>query len=444
MFSKKLYYTLIRKVLLLCIVAMLFSYSTTQLNIEASVFLGVILLFLIIHFIFYLNKTNKKIAYFFNAIKNNDSTLYFSESTSKTPTKELNAHLNNVNEVIQKIKLKNKAQDQYYKTIIENAEIGVLTINTQNHILFANQNIKNILNYNSLTHINQLKKIDENLFHLIQELQPFSNKIIELTNERETKLLTLNATQIKLNNEVILLVVASNIKNELDHKEVDSWVKLTKVLTHEIMNSIAPISSITETIHDSLKGNLENIDTETLKSTLEGIEVIKEQTKSLHDFVVSYRSFSGVSHPEKQVIEVPNLLLKMYAFFETEIKEKKIDFKINCQEKNLQIFADQNQVVQILFNLIKNAVESLQNTDQKKITLTAFSKIKNQVIISVEDNGNGIPNELITQIFVPFYSTKEDGSGVGLSLSKHIMKMHNGTLTAHSIPNKKTTFTLTF
>jgi C4-dicarboxylate-specific signal transduction histidine kinase len=300
------------------------------------------------------------------------------------------------------------------------------------------------LNYDSLTHINQLKKIDENLYNLIQPLKPFSNKIIELTNERETKLLTLNATHIKLNNEPLLLIVATNIKNELDNKEIDSWVKLTKVLTHEIMNSIAPITSISETLHDTLKDANEVLKPDELKNTLMGLEVIKQQTKSLQDFVVSYRSFSGISKPQKQAINVQYLLQKMLPLFKTEIETKKIDLKINCFSDKLQIFADENQITQVLFNLIKNAIESLENTADKKITITANTNLQNNVIINVEDNGGGISKELITQIFVPFFSTKKEGSGVGLSLSKHILKMHNGTLTAFSIPNKRTVFTLTF
>lgn len=443
MFSKKLYYILISKVLLLCIFSIFFTYSILKLNIQVTLFLGFLLFLLIVHFIFYLNKTNKKIAYFFDAIKNNDSTLYFSESALKTPTKELNAHLNKVNAIIQKIKIENKAQDQYYKTIIENAEIGVATVNTQSHILYANQSIKKLLNYDSLTHINQLKKIDKNLYNLIQPLKPFSNRIIELTNERETKLLTLNATQIKLNNESLLLIVATNIKNELDNNEIDSWVKLTKVLTHEIMNSIAPINSISETLHDRLE-HVKNVNSETLSDTITGLQIIKEQTKSLEDFVISYRSFSGISNPKKQVVTLDDLLQKVSTLFKTTIETKEVDFKIHCSNKLLQIFVDENQISQVLLNLIKNAIESLQNTKNKRIILSAFTNPQNKTIITIEDNGEGISKELISQIFVPFFSTKKEGSGVGLSLSKHIMKMHNGTLAVFSIPKKKTVFTLTF
>lgn len=443
MFSKKLYYILISKVLLLCFFSILFTYSILKLSTEISLLLGFLLFLLIIHFIFYLNKTNKKIAYFFDAIKNNDSTLYFSESTVKTPTKELNAHLNKVNGIIQKIKIKNKAQDQYYKTIIENAEIGVATVNTQNHILFANQSIKKLLNYDSLTHTSQLKKIDKNLYNLIAPLKPFSNKIIELSNERETKLLTINATQIKLNNEPLLLIVASNIKNELDNNEIDSWVKLTKVLTHEIMNSIAPINSISETLHDRL-APIKTVDSETLSDTVTGLEVITKQTKSLQEFVVSYRSFSGISSPEKEVIQVADVLQKTFTLFKTTINTENIDFKIHCANTQLQIFADENQISQVLLNLIKNAIEGLQDTKNKRIILSAATNHQNKTIITVEDNGEGISKELISQVFIPFFSTKKEGSGVGLSLSKHIMKMHNGALTVYSIPNKKTVFTLVF
>ncbi|GGG94057.1 sensor histidine kinase [Polaribacter pacificus] len=423
---------------------MLFAYSLFKFSTEISFFLGILLLILIAQFVFSFNKTNKKIAYFFDAIKNNDSTLYFTEAASKTPTKELNAHLNKVNTIIQKIKLKNKAQDQYYKSIIESAEIGVLTVNAQHHILFANQSVKKLLNYDSLTHIQQLKKVDTPLFELLKTLKPFSNKIIELTNERETKLLTLNATHIKLNNESLLLVVATNIKNELDNKEIDSWVKLTKVLTHEIMNSIAPISSITDTLYHRLKEQQTAPSQELFKDTLMGLQVIKEQSKSLQDFVISYRSFSGVSSPEKQVINVTELLQKIHALFSSEQASKKSLFTVDCKDASLQIFADENQISQVLFNLVKNAVESPMGVEAKKIQLSAFSTGQNSVAIKITDNGAGISKDQIEQVFVPFFSTKKEGSGVGLSLSKHIMKMHNGSLTVHSTPNKSTSFTLIF
>lgn len=448
MLSKKLYHIIISKVLILCLITSILTYCIIKNNTEAILLLAVLLLILIVQFIIYLNKTNKKIAYFFSAIKNEDSTLYFTENAKNTPTKELNQHLNRVNKIIQQIKLKNKAQDQYYKTIIERAQIGILTINSQNHILFANSTVKKLFNYPSLTHIQQLNKVSAPLFNLLAPLQPFSNKIVKLANERETKLLTLNATHIKLEDEPILLVVATNIKNELDNKEIESWIKLTKVLTHEIMNSIAPINSISETLYETLEANkekLQNSDKEIINTTINGLQTIKEQTKVLNDFVVSYRSFSGISQPKKQLILIDELFDTINTLFTSEFTEKNIRFTSNFNAAYNQLFADVNQINQVLFNLVKNAVESFDaNADNKTITLTSFLNSNKRLVIAVKDNGTGISNEQLDEIFVPFFSTKQEGSGVGLSLSKHIMKIHGGMLTVSSVVDKGTVFTLTF
>ena len=209
---------------------------------------AIILVITTFNLIYFLNRINRRIFYFFDAIKNEDFTLRFPEKLSVKSLEELNHSLNMLNEMIQDIHLKKQAQEQYYQEIIKQADIGILTINAKGHILFANSTSENLFDYSPLNHIKQFQQVDQKLYELFEGLQPFERKLVQLTNEREKKQLALKSTSVSSEGKELLLVVVQDIHKELDEKETDSWVKLIRVLTHEIMNTITPITSISESI----------------------------------------------------------------------------------------------------------------------------------------------------------------------------------------------------
>src|SRR5690606_38489116 len=239
MASKHIYFKIIVRVLFLLIASFCFTYFILQKQIDFSIYLGIIIIFQVIGLVKFLNNTNRKIAFFFNAVENDDSTIHFPVHTKDKSLNELHNSLNRVNHLIQKVKIENKTQEKYYHTILEHATIGILTVNQKGHIILANKTAKKLLSYESLTHIQQLKRIDEKLFAITSQLKPFDQKLVELHNEREVVKLTVKATPIKIESNDLLLVIIQNISNELNDNEVDSWVKLFRVLTHEIMNAIA-------------------------------------------------------------------------------------------------------------------------------------------------------------------------------------------------------------
>ena len=449
MLSKNVYIILVLRVIVLTGTAIGFSFLIVENQMGLAVFIGVVLLVQMLFLIQYLNSTNRKIAYFFDAIKNEDSSIYFSEEVGNTSISALNKSLNRVNKLIQKVKIENQHQEQFYQTILEQAAIGILTINEKGHIIVANASVKRILNYESLTHIQQLKKIDKQLYTVISKLRPFQQQLIQIPNEREQVILTVKASSIILNDETLLLVVIQDIRNELESKEIDSWIGLIRVLTHEIMNSIAPITSLSETLANIFKQENQlisptDLQEKDIQNTAKGLAVIQSQGNNLINFVSSYRSLTKIPKPDKELLSVLAVFDKIRILVSQEEGFENVKFVLEISPKNLEVFADEKQLVQVLINLVKNALQSLCEQSDGIIKLSGRSTAFGKVILSVSDNGPGIPDPLINQIFIPFFTTKEKGTGIGLSLSKHIMRLHQGSLQVQSIAHHQTIFTLKF
>ncbi|MGB5554977.1 MAG: ATP-binding protein [Flavobacteriaceae bacterium] len=447
MVSRNIYLQLIFRILLISASALAVGFLFFKERYILASFAFVFLVFMTYSLIYYVNQTNRKIAYFFDAIKNEDFTLRFPEKLSIKSLEELNHSLNMLNGMIQDIHLKKQAQEQYYQEIIKQADIGILTINEKGHILFANRTIEKLLDYTPLNHVKQLSQIDQKLYQLFQELKPFERKLIQLANERGKKQLALKSTSISFENKELLLVVVQDIHKELDEKETDSWVKLIRVLTHEIMNTITPITSISESIlkyYKTEKGltSFTDLNENHILNTVKGLEVIKGQGGDLMEFVQSYRSFLSLPKPDKSIIKAKQLLEKVKVLMSQENDNGHFTFEIVTQPEDLELYIDEKQISQILINLSKNALQSLSGQENGKIRIVAGISNHDKKYIQVIDNGQGIPPELIDEIFVPFFTTKDTGTGIGLSLSKQIMHLHGGNIQVNS--NEFTVFTLSF
>jgi len=449
MISKNYYFQLSIRIILITLTNLIIVSTWLYNYIYSSIFSLILLVIQVILLIKYVNYTNRKIAYFFESIKNEDYTLHFSEQENIKSLKELNKSLNMLNDMMQKARLKNKEQEQYYQKILKQADIGILTFNDKGHILFANPTVEKLLNYTPLNHIKQLALVDKKLYDFFANLKPFEQRLIQLTNEREKTQLALKSTAITIDKQPLLLVVIQDIHKELDEKETDSWVRLIRVLTHEIMNTITPITSISESILKYfIKQNklisIEEFTEDQIKNTAKGLEVIKEQGNDLMSFVQSYRSFLNVPLPNKKIVSAYKLLERVKLLINQIPNSSNIAFSITVNPKNLELFVEEKQIIQVLLNLSTNALQALADIDGGIINISAGINKNKKKYIEIEDNGSGIPSEYIDEIFVPFFTTKNTGTGIGLSLSKQIMRLHGGTLNVKSNPFKKTVFSLEF
>jgi len=446
MVSKNLYSNIVFRVCFLAISALLMGWLFfANERLILGIFMAVIFVIQVIELIHFLNRTNQKIAFFFDAIRNDDSTLSFTEHTGNKSLSELNASLNKVNELIKKIKFELLEQEQYFKTILEHVSIGIITFNENGNIFLANSAARNLLNYEHLTHINQISRVDKKLFTTISELQPGDRKLVSFNGKAGVVQLSLKSTLFKTAQQNLQLVAIQDIKNEMETKELESWIKLIRVLTHEIMNSVAPITSLSQTISGYFK-NLDGKqpDEKIIGNTIKGLEVINERGAGLISFVENYRKLTRLPQPDKKPVKIAQLFENTITLINYESVNEHVDITYKTNPPDLEILADKEQISQVLINLIKNSLEALKSTGDGKIVLSGEINSNGRIQLTVSDNGPGIPEDLMDKIFIPFFTTKESGSGVGLSISRQIMMLHGGSLKVVSVPGKSTSAILEF
>ena len=450
MISRNLYFQLIFRVGLLFLFAIA---AGTCVALHGSVTWVFLFLFfevlVIINLIKYLNSTNRKLSFFLESIENEDSTLLMTTNEPNQPIRELYQSLNKVNRQIQQVKIESRQQEQYFQTLLEQVATGIITFDANGFVLHANQAIKKMLGIHVLTHINQLERVNGNLFQVVKNIKPFEQKLISVEGDRGIIQLSLKATSFKARDNELTLLSLQDIRYELDEKELDSWMKLIRVLMHEIMNSIAPITSLSESLCNfySVDGRLvlpQEVNEITIQTTVRGLNVIKEQGLGLMQFVESYRKLSGLPKPIKKVILLDELFGKIKILYASIENSDRMELTVKRQNPGMELFADETLIVQVLLNLLKNAIQANENNLKGSIKLIAGLNPDGLPEIRVADNGPGIPADIADQIFIPFFTTRENGSGIGLSLSRQIMQLHGGTLQVHSVPGKETVFSMVF
>jgi nitrogen fixation/metabolism regulation signal transduction histidine kinase len=450
MFSRNLYLNIILRVLLVVILSASLCYF---LIIEHSLRLSIIfllsLIFITVNLISYLNSTNKKIRFFFDSVRNDDSNLAFPTETGNSSLNELYKSMNKVNYQIQQLKIENRQQEQYFGTLLEHLATGIITYNDKGFILHANSSAKKLLSMDVLTHLQQIERNDSKLFETINSIKPFERKLIAVSAEGAEIQLSLKATSFRTNSDELVILSIQDIKNELDEKEIDSWMKLIRVLMHEIMNSITPITSLSESLSNIYSSDGQpispgRVNAKTIATTLQGLNVIKEQGKGLTSFVESYRKLTRVPEPVKKLFKVSELMSRVQILYNSLEMSESADLSISLANPDLEIFADQNLISQVLINLLKNALEANENNADAKIRIEVSESFSNHPDICVIDNGPGISAGDLDEIFVPFFTTRQNGSGIGLSISRQIMKVHGGNLKVKSVPDKETVFCLSF
>lgn len=420
---------------------------------EQSIYLSIALLttliILILNILLYYNKVNEQINYFFEAVKNEDFSLAFPSHKGDKLFQRLNQNLEKINKQIQQIHIETQRQEHYFRALIEQVDTGVLSFDNKGFVVHANRSLKKLLGMSQFTHLRQLEKIDTNLACKLRNIKDHNQKLITYNGKNGAITLLLKTSSFKSNDQHLNLITLQDINHELDEKELDSWLKLIRVLTHEIMNSIAPVTSLSENlcnyfIREGEAIPVEEVNEKMIKTTIRGLKVIHEQGQGLTRFVESYRTLTRLPAPKKSMVRIKHLLESTAILCKSDFLCKNINISYSTEDPDLQALIDEKQISRVLINLLKNSAEALHDIPGARIKLHGKKNPKGNVEISVTDNGPGIPQELINEIFIPFFTTREKGSGIGLSLSRQIMRLHNGSLRVRSIPGKETVFTLYF
>ena len=376
-----------------------------------------------------IRSVNRKLAYFFQALENDDYSIHFPE------------HGGSHSERFQNTRLEIQQREQFYELIINSVSSGIVALDERGFVTQNNQVALKLLGLEIFTHVNQLERVSPALKLLVTGIRPGESRRVTFTNERGSVQLLVSASRILLRDKPITLLVMNDIENELDEKEIDSWVRLIRVLSHEIMNSIAPVTSLSDTLL-SMHSDPEITPDDLKRNTENGLKVISETGKGLISFVESYRKFTRIPRPERELINLNEFIQRAVILSSTEPNFPEVTIDICIEPEDLKVFADPNLMGQVLLNLMKNAFYALRGREDAHITLSAEHGPTGKVLIRVRDNGPGIPPEIMNEIFVPFFTTKEEGSGIGLSVSRQIMRMHGGNLKASSIEGKETVFTI--
>ena len=438
----------ILRVILLGLTMALFMYMVTRPNmLFAALLTGVIVILQLTEIFRFVSQTNRKLTRFLESVKYSDFISGFaSDNKLGKSFKDLNIAFNEVLEAFRRARSEKEEHGQYLNTVVQQVRTGILSFDTEGNVQLVNANAKKFMGITNIKNIHELIHINPKLYHSINSVESGKSELYKGSNELY---LTIQATELRIRGTDVKLVTLQNIQPELQKQELEAWQNLTRVLRHEIMNSITPISSLTSTLREILdhdmekKGDHYELQQEGAEDLREGLSTIENRSRGLIKFIDAYREYTSLPKPKMATVRLKDLIEHVAQLMKTELKKTHINFHYSCSSEYLTIQADVEMIEQVLINLLKNAIEALAETENPVLEMTG-SYDENAVTIQIRDNGSGIIKEALEHIFVPFYTTKRQGSGIGLSLSRQIMQMHNGSITVVSEPDVETVFTLRF
>ncbi len=441
---------IIVRILLLSASIALFFFTLNQALNVTPILVVVLVLLQVYALIRYVDRTNRDLTSFLESIRFSEFTRSFQIEGMGSSFDELNRAFNDVINDFQKVRSEKEEHFHYLQSIVQNIDVSIIAYRKDGTVEMINKAAKKLFQIHSLKNVKGLEQLSEDLVNTLIHISPGENTLVKVQDQDDILQLAIYATEFKVKDKLIILATINNIQNVLEEQETEAWQKLIRVLTHEIMNSITPIASLSSTLEIMLKGitdggNVrEDMDIETVMEIQQALQTINKRSTGLLHFVNTYRNLTRIPKPNFKIFPVKELFKNLYLLMEEEITENKVNFITNIDPENIEVSADEQLVEQVIINLIRNSMHALDGRKDPTIELKTYYNKRGRVTIQVADNGTGILPEVLDKIFIPFFTTKQSGSGIGLSLSRQILRLHNGTITAHSVPDKETIFTLTF
>ncbi|MCU7496555.1 MAG: GHKL domain-containing protein [Ignavibacteria bacterium] len=430
------------RVILITLTAIAISASYVSSWPVASIILLVALLKEVHSLFRYVDQTNSKLTRFLVSIKYSDFTSSIPNSGMGGSFRELEGALNEVLSEFRRIRNEKEEHARFLQTVIQHIGLGLISFQQDGKVELINNSAKRLLRVNTLLNINSLQDENSSVLEKLRTIRSGEKVMVKFADNNELTQLLLHATEFKRQDKMYKLVSVQNIQRELDEKEMEAWQKLISVLTHEIMNSITPISSLSQTIEGLLKNCAQPQDC--LEDIKTGVHTIHKRSEGLIKFVNNYRTLTRIPVPDYSIVNIGKLFFRVQKLLEGRLRENNISFSCSVEPESLELTIDEKLIEQVLLNLIINSVEAVKEKEEPVIELNALMGESGQIFIQVKDNGNGILEEVQDKIFIPFFTTKENGSGIGLSLARQIMRQHHGAIRVFSRPEEYTIFTLVF
>ncbi len=437
---------LIATIVLMVVLFLLTDYYLTSLLVL------IVLIYEVYSLISFVETTNTLLTNFLESLRYSDFSRTYEISGAGKSFDRLNESFNQVISDFRKVREEREQNYFYLRTVVEHIGIGLIAYRQNGEVELINNATKKLFQLVQLNNLKELESVSPELMNGLMNISNGDNILVRIRAKDEILQLAIYATEFKVSDKNIRLVSIKDIQSELEEKEMESWQKLIRVLTHEIMNSITPIASLTQTLDYLIKDVRERYDNifsdegeaEVVEEVEMALKTIHKRSTGLLHFVESYRNLTRIPNPNYSIFSVSRLFETISSLMKEEIHRKGITCEVNVEPPNLELSADEQLIEQVIINLVRNSIQALEKTDNPRISMKSLLDQRGRILIQISDNGQGILPEVLDRIFVPFFTTKPKGSGIGLSLSRQILRLHGGTLTVHSEPDVETIFTLRF
>jgi signal transduction histidine kinase len=417
---------------------------------EVALLTGGAVVYQIIALIRYVEKIARDLTRFLDSVRYADFSQGFTSDGRGPLFEHLRDAFRTVTDAFRRIRAEKEEQVRYLENVVQHIGIPLLSFRKDGTVELMNRAARRLLRTGPIRNIDALTDVSEDLVEHLRTLDSGEQAMVRVAKEDRTMQLAVNVSRFRLRDEAHAIATIQDLRNELEEKEMEAWQQLTRVLTHEIMNSVAPISSLASTAHRLLEdiplpagdGSAET--EEAAADAREAVQTIERRSEGLISFVDSYRSFTKIPQPDFEVLSAHDLFEGVRRLLRVQIEESGMEVVIDVEPETLEVPADPELIEQVLINLTLNAIQALEGRDDARIDLRGRIDRRSRPVLQVKDNGPGIPDDVQERIFVPFFTTKEDGSGIGLSLSRQIMRLHGGSLSVRSEEGNGTLFTLRF
>lgn len=403
-------------------------------------------LFVLTDMLRFQKKAHNEVQQFAESVHYRDFSRHFDVNKAPVELKPLRKGFNDINTTFKTISRERETQYQYLQKILELVDTGIISYEQETgNIGWVNESFKKTFGIPYLKTIQSLQKRDEELYNAVIALKAGDSKVVSITRNQQVVKILLTASIMRSDDKVYKLLAFQNISEALDETESKAWQKLLNVMTHEIMNSVAPISSLADTLKNRLKLYSEKNNGGTDLDDLElGIDTIKRRSEGLLKFTESYRNLNKITRLDLKKTLVRDLFENLSSLMQPTLAQKNIELNIVLRDTQMAVNIDRELIEQVLINLLVNAIEAVKAADKPVITLSAEISKEGRQLIKIADNGTGMSAELIDKIFIPFFSTRKTGSGIGLSLCKQIMLLHKGTIRVQSVEGEGSVFAMQF
>jgi two-component system, NtrC family, nitrogen regulation sensor histidine kinase NtrY len=413
-----------------------------------QVLLTLIFVFQFLALIYYINKTNRDLKKLFDAVRNNDFSVSFTEKDLGKSFADLQSCMNMFIDAYKSVKIEKEIQYQFLRTLVNQLNIGVVSLEAD-LIHLINPKAESLLNIKGIRNWKLFREKNPDLLNRIEALGSNRRGLLEIKLAEGNKTVAAEINTLTVVGKELKIITFEDINSEIEQKEIEAWQRLIRIMTHEIMNSVTPIASLSETLQNILvnkEGKLKratDLNDEIVSDLRFSLQTIHKRSEGLSLFVENYKRLSRIPAPEYRDVLLNEYLIHIKNLFEVQLKQDAIDFSIVVYPKTLTLHCDPALTEQVLINLISNSIHSLEGQPAKRIEINGYAD-GSRICVDILDNGTGIPDKVLPEIFVPFFSTRQNGSGIGLSLSKQIMRSQNGNIKVKSTSAEGTCFQLVF